>query len=727
MKVLELKRSPSTGAAEFAEVISTDPALTVKVLALANSAAFSPQSPVTRLSVAVGMIGLKNLLPLVFGLSFAGIFNKLSLPAADRASLWRAAVLKAVLARQTVRRLSSIPASDPRRGEEEETAFFAGLLQDIVLPVMYGADKSSWAQYLAAIDASEEQRLREEIRVFGIGHAELAARCARMLGLPAFFSSACEVHHDGVEPLRAFATEAQALALDAAAVIPHRLIVPMPKVLKAVATRLHATADLSPTVAVDLIANAAEDYQRLMALFSEPEERSPSFKEFLQNLSTEVAQCMQGAIGHNATQISTLKSREQEMRNEIQRLQDQAQQAEFDPLTHVLTRAALLARLANLLDLGRQYGAPCALGFVDIDNFKGVNDTYGHAVGDAALVKVSGALSNCLAGRGIIGRYGGDEFVFAFAARDVAALEAEATACIQSVSRIEVTDAAMHLDLTTSVGVITVGVPPADMDPTYMMQEADAVMYRAKRNGKARGFIHRLGEPSVTQSVGDQRLAVGQAPAAHAPSAIHAPSGIQASSAARAPAAAHASGTGHAPRAAHAPAAQPTPVAARPRPGTSVAGPGMRLTEQLYRQIITRLKSERGSGRSVERRRLARVGLRVQVMLLPCRRDHHVPRDIWLRDISAEGIGFVFPKPLDRDEYVLMGFPGGGKMQVQILYRVARCHPLGQDQFSVGARFDREISIEEQANLDPENIARDPFRSPTDAGPVTSGSHPGPA
>ncbi|MDB5298752.1 MAG: hypothetical protein JWO87_415 [Phycisphaerales bacterium] len=699
MKVLELKRSLSAGVAEFAEVISTDPALTAKVLALANSAAFSPQSPVTRLSVAIGMIGLRNLLPLVFGLSFAGIFNKFSLPAADRASLWRAAVLKAVLARQTVRRLSTVPAADPRRSEEEDTAFFAGLLQDIVLPVLYGTDKSSWAHYLAAIDAPEEQRLREEVRVFGIGHAELAGRCARMLGLPAFFSSACEVHHNGVEALQAFATEAQALAMDAAAVIPHRLIVPMPKVLKSVATRLHSTAGLSPTVAVDVIGNTAEEYQRLMALFSEPEETSPSFKEFLQNLSTEVAQCMQGAIGHNATQISTLKSREQDMRNEIQRLQERAQQAEFDPLTHVLTRKALLARLANLLDLGRQYGAPCALGFVDIDNFKGVNDTYGHAVGDAALIKVSTALSNCLAGRGIIGRYGGDEFVFAFAARDVATLEAEAAACIESVSRIELSDAATRVGLTTSVGVITVGVPPPEMDPLCMMEEADAVMYRAKRNGKARGFIHRLGEPTVAQSVGDRRLEAPQTPTTQAPNATDMPNVT------------------------NVPSAIQVPSAARPRPGTSVAGTGMRLTEKLYRQIITRLKSEKSRGRAVERRRLARVGLRVQVILLPCRRDQQVPRDIWLRDMSSEGIGFVFPEPLARGGYVLMGFPGGGKMQVQILYRIMRCHPLGQDQYSIGARFEREISIEEQANLDLEKIERDPPHSAVDAGTVVSSSH----
>src|SRR5262245_1581919 len=84
MRVLELKRRDASNAAEFAKVIAADTALAAKVLALANSAAFAPAAPVTRLSTAVGLIGINNLLPLLFGLALGGIFNKLALPGPEQ-------------------------------------------------------------------------------------------------------------------------------------------------------------------------------------------------------------------------------------------------------------------------------------------------------------------------------------------------------------------------------------------------------------------------------------------------------------------------------------------------------------------------------------------------------------------------------------------------------------------------------------------------------------------
>src|SRR4051812_8340616 len=70
MKVLELKRPGGPGPPPLARAIAADPALAAKIIAVANSAAFSPVSPVTRLSIAIAQIGLNNLMPLVFGLSF---------------------------------------------------------------------------------------------------------------------------------------------------------------------------------------------------------------------------------------------------------------------------------------------------------------------------------------------------------------------------------------------------------------------------------------------------------------------------------------------------------------------------------------------------------------------------------------------------------------------------------------------------------------------------------
>src|SRR5688500_6110100 len=140
MKILQLQRDASSTMADYGAALAADPSLTSEVLALANSAAFAANRRITRVSDAVARIGLKNLLSLIFGLSIAGIFTKLTLPAPEGKGLWRACLLKAVTARELASRL------DPGIAEE---AFICGLLQDISLPIIFATDPSAWPETAA--------------------------------------------------------------------------------------------------------------------------------------------------------------------------------------------------------------------------------------------------------------------------------------------------------------------------------------------------------------------------------------------------------------------------------------------------------------------------------------------------------------------------------------------------------------------------------------------------
>ena len=122
MKVLQLHRKGNATMDQYAEAICADASLVSKIMGLVNSAAFRPAQPITKLSHALVMIGLKNLLPLVFGVSLGGIYNKIGIPAEERSGIWRASLLKAVTAREYAR------ANAPDQVEE---AFVAALLQEI--------------------------------------------------------------------------------------------------------------------------------------------------------------------------------------------------------------------------------------------------------------------------------------------------------------------------------------------------------------------------------------------------------------------------------------------------------------------------------------------------------------------------------------------------------------------------------------------------------------------
>src|SRR5688500_15028709 len=84
-----------------------------------------------------------------------------------------------------------------------------------------------------------------------------------------------------------------------------------------------------------------------------------------------------------------------------------------DPLTQLLNRRALHLQLATEVERVRRYNAPLSVLMIDVDGFKGVNDTYGHHAGDAVLAELSLLLGRAARSVDTVARYGGDEFVIA--------------------------------------------------------------------------------------------------------------------------------------------------------------------------------------------------------------------------------------------------------------------------------------------------------------------------
>jgi diguanylate cyclase (GGDEF)-like protein len=145
-------------------------------------------------------------------------------------------------------------------------------------------------------------------------------------------------------------------------------------------------------------------------------------------------------------------------------------------LTDALNRRGFAERFAGQLDLGRRHGTGAALLVLDLDGFKQLNDTAGHAAGDALLRWVAGTLRGNLQAHDIVGRLGGDEFVVL-----VEAAGAEETADRLQRALAERTGA--------SFGVALLGLDGDDFDGLYAA--ADARLYRQKverRGGRSREF-----------------------------------------------------------------------------------------------------------------------------------------------------------------------------------------------------------------------------------------------
>jgi diguanylate cyclase (GGDEF)-like protein len=154
--------------------------------------------------------------------------------------------------------------------------------------------------------------------------------------------------------------------------------------------------------------------------------------------------------------------------------------ATHDPLTNVLNARAFSNELAQELGRHRRYGRPLALIYLDLDDFKRVNDAHGHATGDAVLRLVADAMRGAVRQADVVGRLGGDEFGVLMPETDGAVAHAAASrlaAGIRTVFR-------GTPSVTASVGVVAVSGTEAGSDE--LLRKADHAMYEAKRAGKDR-------------------------------------------------------------------------------------------------------------------------------------------------------------------------------------------------------------------------------------------------
>lgn len=165
--------------------------------------------------------------------------------------------------------------------------------------------------------------------------------------------------------------------------------------------------------------------------------------------------------------------------------------SDTDSLTGLPNRRCFTAALERAV-AGNPKG-PFAIFFMDLDGFKPINDTYGHAAGDQVLKVVSSRLRVTVGKTALVARLGGDEFVILFTgALTKPILEQYAESLIKCVSA-PITVGQNELAVTTSVGI---AMYPVDADIEKLMSCADAAMYRAKKTGKSR---HRFYSPSMAE------------------------------------------------------------------------------------------------------------------------------------------------------------------------------------------------------------------------------------
>jgi diguanylate cyclase (GGDEF)-like protein len=174
-------------------------------------------------------------------------------------------------------------------------------------------------------------------------------------------------------------------------------------------------------------------------------------------------------------EVDQLRRETEQLRARIKELENLA---DADVMLPVLNRRAFLREVSKALALAERHDAPSALIFFDLNGFKAINDTYGHAAGDEALHRVANTLASQVRETDAVGRIGGDEFAVLLTLTPASAAQgkaAELAAAVEAAS-IEVAGAQLTLKAAWGVQPLERGISADDA-----LAAADAAMYARKQ------------------------------------------------------------------------------------------------------------------------------------------------------------------------------------------------------------------------------------------------------
>lgn len=218
----------------------------------------------------------------------------------------------------------------------------------------------------------------------------------------------------------------------------------------------------------------------------------------LAGLQQNLADVQQRSSGEWATELREANERlllaalhaESTAENAVTHLDELAHSSKHDALTGTANRALMLDRLENAIAFAKRHGTSIGVLFLDLDEFKHINDTLGHAVGDAVVQLVARRLEAEVRQSDTISRYGGDEFVVLLPEitqpSDVALVAEKILVALSKPTRVD-----NHLlSVSASVGIAL--FPDDGIDAATLIRNADTAMYSCKRHGG--GIFHFYGD-----------------------------------------------------------------------------------------------------------------------------------------------------------------------------------------------------------------------------------------
>lgn len=462
MRVLELTRDRNVSMSALAETVQTDPALSTKVLKTVNSSYYGLATPCPSIPRAMSMLGLNTVKSIVLGFSLVDFTKNLAGGSGgfDLTSYWKRAMFTAAAARSI--------AKESRTCDPEE-AFVGALVADIGMLASIAALKQEYVSVLAQAPEDHDELVDFERMHVGFDHAQVGGELANRWRLPGQLVACVKHHHSESTTPPAFLDIVRCVVLGktAAAALT---ITDNKRKMGEFLLKSEEWFGFSRDVARELLQSTSKAASELAKLF---------------DIKTGVATNVENILAEAQDQIVMSQVELQRQTDELTR------KTLTDALTGAFNRAYFNEELAKAFASAKSGNTPLGVIFIDGDRFKSVNDTHGHAAGDAVLKELARRSKEAIGQAGSVCRYGGEEFAIILPNADLAKTSRFAEVVRQSICSLPFNLSTYDPSLPTLNVSISAGVsayqPGVDIvNGDVIVHAADAAVYAAKKSGRNR-------------------------------------------------------------------------------------------------------------------------------------------------------------------------------------------------------------------------------------------------
>ena len=454
------------------EVISRDPALAVHVLKLVNSPFYGLRREVHTISHALSLLGANSVRTLALSFSLVQGLRRDDSEGSELPNYWRRSLTSGVASR-ALGEWAEMP--------QKEELFLVSLLQDVGMLALRESFPETYTELVKQSRGCHETLLQLEKEALECDHGEVSSWLAQEWHLPVIFELALRFSHD-LEP-----TEAPEESTDFIKFVALSGLIADIWINEDTAGATNR-AEKAISDSTDM---SGEDFQSTLTKIAETQEEvskvfeinmgSPeSTKSILDQANQALATLSMETVRHayeTSVKADGLASRNQQLQ----------ELAERDALTGLYNRAHLDRILEKEFHWAKERGIPMSLVFCDIDNFKEINDRYGHQAGDQVLAGVAKTVSEQIRKMDTLTRFGGEELVLLLPNTDrsgAGIISERIRQAVATETRGVASGKSVHV--TVSLGYATQS-PEEPFDGTAeILRAADEALYQAKHAGKNR-------------------------------------------------------------------------------------------------------------------------------------------------------------------------------------------------------------------------------------------------